>query len=77
MLLDEHGSELDAVLADVLERDVIHVPSVRQLLEQRRHAQGSRCPSRSPTHAREIVVRPHDLATYDLITKEDDDETPD
>ncbi len=81
VLLDEHGgAELDAVLADVLERDVIHVPSVRQLLEQRRHAQGREVPlpvSLTDPRLRRIVVRPHDLATYDLITKEDDDETPD
>ena len=68
------------MLADVLERDVIHVPSVRQLLEQRRHAQGREVPlpvSLTDPRLRRIVGRPHDLATYDLITKEDDDETPD
>jgi transposase len=80
-LLDEHGgAELDLALAETLRRDVIHPPSVRQLLEQRRHAQGRQVPlpvAITDPRLRRIVVRPHDLSTYDRITKDDDDETQD
>jgi hypothetical protein len=57
--------------------DVIHVPAVRQLLEQRRHAQGRPLPiavALSDQRLRDVVVRPHDLATYDRINKDDDDD---
>ena len=77
-LLDEYGAtDLDQALAEVLARDVIHVPSVRQLLEQRRHAAGR--PQLVPVaitdpRLRDLAVRPHDLSTYDLLTKDDDDD---
>jgi transposase len=76
-LLDEYGSaELDAALIEINARDVVHVHSVRQLLDQRQRASG-----RAPTlavelpHAelRELVVRPHALATYDQLGRDEDD----
>lgn len=77
-LLDEHGAaDLEHALREVLERDVIHVPSVRQLLEQRRHAQGRTVPlavAIKDPRLRRIAVRPHDLSTYDRIKKDDDDD---
>src|SRR5690606_19213814 len=70
-LLDEHGAAaLDDALHEVLERDVIHVPSVRQVLEQRRHAAGRPLPSAvdiTDPQLRDVVVRPHDLSIYDRL----------
>lgn len=77
-LLDEYGPvRLDEVLAEVLEREVIHVPSVRQMLEQRRHADGQPLPTAvaiADPRLRDVVVRPHDLSTYDQLTGDDDDD---
>ena len=73
-LLDEYGAaELDAAVAEINSREVVHVTSVRQWLEQRRHAQG-----RPPMSAvelprpelRDLVVRPHALTTYDQLTSD-------
>jgi transposase len=84
-LLDEHGaSELDAALVEINAREVVHVPAVRMLLEQRRHAQG-RPPLVAVTlpddpRLRDIVVRPHLLETYDQLREDkddDDDQTQD
>lgn len=77
-LLDEHGAAaLDDALHEVLERDVIHVPSVRQVLEQRRHAAGRPLPSVvdiTDQKLRDVVVRPHDLSIYDRLDQGDDDD---
>jgi transposase len=77
-LLDEYGaSELDEVLAEVNHRELVHVPSVLQLLEQRRSAAGRQLPSPVElprAELRELVVRPHALSTYDHICEDDDDE---
>jgi hypothetical protein len=77
-LLDEHGpAALDDALREVLERDVIHVPSVRQVLEQRRHAAGKPLPISIPIadpRLRDVVVRPHDLSTYDHLNEHDDED---
>jgi transposase len=77
-LLDEYGPiALDGALREVIERDVIHVPSVRQVLEQRRHADGKALPTSIPIadpRLRDVVVRPHDLSTYDHLNEDDDDE---
>ena len=77
-LLDEHGAAaLDDALREVLERNVIHVPAVRQVLEQRRHATGRPLPSAvhiTDQKLRDVVVRPHDLSIYDQLGKDDDDD---
>lgn len=77
-LLDEHGAAaLDDALHEVLEHDVIHVPAVRQVLEQRRHAAGRPLPSKvhiTDPQLRDVVVRPHDLSIYDQLDKDDDDD---
>ena len=81
-VLDEYGAvALDHALREVLERGVLHVPSVRQVLEQRRHAQGRPLPAPvaiTNPRLRDVVVRPHDLSTYDQLTEDgdDDDNTP-
>jgi transposase len=78
-LLDEYGPlALDDALREVLARDVLHVPSVRQLLEQRRHADGRALPTSiaiSDPRLRDVVVRPHDLSIYDQLNEDDDEET--
>ena len=75
-LLDEYGAaELEAALVEINAREVVHVPAVRQLLEQRRHAAGQPRPTpvELPNPAlRELVVRPHDLSTYDFDEDDDD-----
>jgi len=79
-LLDEYGpAALDEVLVEILERGVIHVPSVRQALEQRRHAEGRPLPvavAIDDPRLRDVVVRPHNLSVYDELTKDEGDEDP-
>ncbi|MFO7563736.1 MAG: IS21 family transposase [Enhygromyxa sp.] len=77
-LLDEYGAaELDAALAQVNSREVVHAPAVRTVLEQRRHAKGRAAPVAvtlpDDPRIRGLVVRPHDLATYDHLDDGDDD----
>ena len=79
VLLDEYGAhELDSALVEINVREIMHVPAVRMLLEQRRHAEG-RPPRVAVTlpddpRLRDIVVRPHDLKTYDNIHEGNDDD---
>jgi hypothetical protein len=80
-LLDLYGAaELDAALAAALASHAPHLAAVRQLLEQKRHA-GKQPPPVAVAlppdpRVRDIVVEPHDLATYDQVQKEptDDDD---
>ena len=80
-LLDAYGgAALDEAIGEVLARDVVHVPSVRQMLEQRRHASGRPLPvavALTNPRLREVVVRAHDLSTYDRITQDNDNEPQD
>jgi hypothetical protein len=75
VLLDEYGpAELQAALVEINERGVLHVHSVRQLLEQNRHASGRRpaTPVELPDEKlRAITVRPHSLDAYDELTDDD------
>lgn len=77
-LLDTYGAaELEQAIREINEREVVHVPAVRQILEQRRHAQGRPMPLPIPladARLRELAVRPHDLRIYDNLGKDDDDE---
>ena len=77
-LLDTYGAaELEQAIREINEREVVHVPAVRQVLEQRRHAQGRPMPLPIPLadeRLRDLAVRPHDLRTYDNLGKDDDDE---
>ena len=77
-LLDQYGAaELDAAIAEALERGVPHPHAVRQSLERRREARA--LPPALPLElggdprVSELVVRPHALADYDHL--EDDDES--
>lgn len=78
-LLDDYGSaELERALVVVNEQDVVHVPAIRMLLDQRRHAQGRPPPVAvslpDDPRVRDIVVRPHALETYDNLREQDDDD---
>ncbi|MCP5021565.1 MAG: IS21 family transposase [bacterium] len=77
-LLDQYGpQDLAAVMVELNERETVHVPSVRQLLEQRRRALSRPPPTKvelpSP-ELRELVVTPHSLSTYDEIGDVADEE---
>jgi transposase len=75
-LLDEYGpEELAGVMEEINERNTVHVPAVRQLLEQRRRAQHRPAPTKVElpwASLREFVVTPHDLRTYDAIRATDE-----
>ncbi len=77
-LLDLYGaSAVDAALGIALQAQAAHLAAVRQILEQRRYAQAQPPPipvALSEPQLRDIVVHPHELATYDQIEKEDDDD---
>jgi hypothetical protein len=80
-LLDLYGAAaLDAALANAVASQAPHLAAVRQILEQDRHAHTQPPPipvALSEQHLRDIVVHPHELATYDQIQTErcDDDDT--
>ena len=74
-LLDDYGArDLDLALGEVHERGVVHIPAVRQLLEQRRHARGLAPPLAvhlpADPRVRDLVVTPHALTTYDALTSD-------
>ncbi|RMH42271.1 MAG: transposase [Alphaproteobacteria bacterium] len=83
-LLDTYGAEeLEAAVREVLERGVLHVPGVRQVLERERRARG--LPPATPLalpddpRVRGLSVRPHSLESYDELArgeerKDDDDD---
>lgn len=75
-LLDDYGSqELDMAIAESLKREVPHPNSVRLVLQQRREARNQPPPIAVPiAHARakNLVVRPHDLNSYDRLQPKTD-----
>ena len=78
-LLDAHGAaELEAALTDAIAHQRFHVPAVRQILDRRRRERGAPPPLAvelpDDPRARNLVVHPHDLASYDRL---DDTEGPD
>jgi transposase len=71
-LLDTYGSSaLERAVAEVLRRDVPHVPAVAQVLERQRAAAGQTpaLPLTLPDdpRVRDLVVRPHPLENYDAL----------
>jgi hypothetical protein len=79
-LLDLYGaSAVDAALGTALHAQAAHLAAVRQILEQRRHARAQPPPipvALSEPQLRDLVVHPHELATYDQIhTEPSDDDT--
>jgi hypothetical protein len=73
-LLDRYGiTELQAAVAEALQRGVPHPNAVRHALERRREARDEPPPVEMalPNHVqqRDTVIQPHDLGTYDQITE--------
>ena len=70
-MLDLYGAaEVDSAMQIAIACNSAHLPALRQILEQRRHALGHPPPIPIPVadhRARDIVVRPHRLDSYDQI----------
>ncbi len=81
-LLDLYdATTLDAALAQALAANSAHLPAVRQILEQQRQALHQEAPVAvalpEDPRVRDIVVQPHDLATYDRLAMENADDDDD
>jgi len=81
-LLDLYGhTPLDQALALALSHGAPHLAAVEQILDQHRHASRQPPPIAVPLpddpRVRNMVARPHALATYDQLTQEsaDDNDT--
>jgi hypothetical protein len=74
-LLDAHGAyDFEEALVDVIEHDRIHLGAVRHVLDRNRTARGlppAVAAPASPTRHAHLVVKPHDLGSYDHIDLED------
>jgi Mu transposase-like protein len=73
-LLDQYGAgELEIAIRDALDRNVPHPNAVRLALERRRHDRQQAPPIATPLpahlRARDTVVKPHRLETYDQLTQ--------
>ena len=80
--LDLYGAAaLDQALAQALAADSAHLPGVRQILEQHQQARHQEPPVAvalpDDPRVRDLVVHPHDLATYDQLTTESADDNDD
>jgi len=78
-LLDLYGAQaLAQALGEALAADAAHLQAVRQILEQHHHArhQDPPLPVALPDdpRVRDLVVHPHDPATYDRLTTEGSDD---
>lgn len=78
-LLDLYGAaELDRAIAEALSRNSPHPHTVRLVLERSRPGQPPSLPVPLPQdpRIRDLAVRPHDLATYDTLSEDcDNDES--
>jgi transposase len=79
VLLDAVSAvELEAAVAQAVAHNTPHVGAVRQILDLRRAERGQppAVVSRVTSHPRaaQVVVQPHDLAHYDQVNQEPDDE---
>ena len=70
------AAELDAAVAEAVERDTPTVGAVRQILDRHRAERGMppAVVHRFTTRAGDVVVRPHSLAAYDALHKDTDDD---
>jgi transposase len=70
------ATELDAAVAEAVARDTPTVGAVRQILDRHRAERGMppAVVHRFTTRAGNVVVRPHDLAAYDALRKETNDD---
>lgn len=78
-LLDAFGpDELGAAIAEAMAADRPHVAAVRHVLDRRAHERGEPPPLPVPLpddpRVRDLVVKPHALATYDSLRRKDDDD---
>jgi hypothetical protein len=78
-LLERYGaSQLEAAIAEALERGVPHPNAVRVALERRRDDRGQAPPVALPppahVQARDKAVRAHSLEVYDQLKKAGDEE---
>jgi hypothetical protein len=79
-LLDHYGArELEQAIKEALAKDSPHPHTVRLILERQEHTRGAlpSLPLSLPDdpRVRDLVVRPHDLASYDTLSqkRKDDD----
>jgi hypothetical protein len=77
-LMHVYGAQdLRDALAVANERDIVHVPIVRQHLEQVRHARNVPVPlsgvELTSPRLQNIVVRPHELQSYGELSKDSND----
>lgn len=77
-LLDLYGAPaLDRAVAEALDKDSPHPHTVRLILERQRQGSPPSLPlslPEDPRRLRELVVRPHDLGSYDNLIEEPDDD---
>jgi transposase len=75
-LLDTYGADaLESAIREALTRNAPHVGAVRQVLERERAARGMPpalpVPLSSDSRVHDVSVRPHDLASYDTLSRDD------
>jgi hypothetical protein len=78
-LLDLYGAAaLNQALVQALAANSAHLPAVRQILEHHQHARHQAPPVAvalpDDPRVRDLVVHPHDLATYDRLATEHSDD---
>ena len=81
-LLDDYGpQELAAAVKDALQRDAPGAGSITHILETRRRQRGLKPPLRlalpDRPGLRDVDVRPHDLETYDALSRHNPDDAGD
>ena len=65
---------LDGAIAEALARNSPHPHTVRLVLERNRPGQSLPVPLPQDPRIRDLAVRPHDLATYDISPEDSDDD---
>ncbi len=77
-LLDLYGAaELDRAVAEALAKDSPHPQTVRLVLERNRMQLCLPLNLPDDPRLREIVVRPHDLNSYDSLLEDNDQDSDD
>ena len=80
-LLDHYGSQaLEVAIAESLEQEVPHPNSVRLVLQRHREERDQPPPIGIPINdvrAKKLVVRPHDLNSYDQLKPQQEDDNDD
>ena len=78
-LLERYGAaDLETAIDEAMDKGAPHPHAVRLVLERRWHERGT--PAPVPVHlpddprVRDLVVRPHDLSTYDALEENTDDD---